>query len=355
MNSENDIVRGCLVGGAVGDALGYAIEFLNERQIFSQYGKKGITGYKFDKKTGKALISDDTQMSLFTASGMLVGSEHGMLYDIEQAYLDWLTTQYYTFDEARNIAVRNSWLRDIPGLYSPRAPGNTCLSALKARAGSDEIPESFIASKLNNSKGCGGVMRAAPIGLLSAVSIEEADIIAAEAAAVTHSNSLGYMPAAVLAHIVYRIANSKDRASLKQIIIDARNTAKKLFSDDPYIKDLTGIIDLAVRLAENKDDDLDNIHRLGEGWVGDEALAISLYCSLRHQNDFSAGIIASVNHNGDSDSTGAVTGNILGALCGYDAIEPRWKKELELLDVILKAADDIAESRINYINSIRLC
>ena len=40
-----DKFRGCLVGGAAGDALGYAVEFLREEQIFSKYGDKGITEY----------------------------------------------------------------------------------------------------------------------------------------------------------------------------------------------------------------------------------------------------------------------------------------------------------------------
>ena len=79
----------------------------------------------------------------------------------------------------------------------------------------------------------------------------------------------------------------------------------------------------------------------GEGWVGEETLGISLYCALKYQDDFSSGIIAAVNHKGDSDSTGAVTGNILGALCGYSAIEEKWKKDLELSDVILEVADDL--------------
>ncbi|HAD20052.1 MAG TPA: hypothetical protein DCF42_06600, partial [Lachnospiraceae bacterium] len=101
------------------------------------------------------------------------------------------------------------------------------------------------------------------------------------------------------------------------------------------------IIDRAVLLSENGANDLDNIHQLGEGWTGEETLGISLYCALKYQDDFSAGIIASVNHKGDSDSTGAVTGNILGALLGYHAIAEKWKKDLELSDVILEIADDL--------------
>ena len=98
---------------------------------------------------------------------------------------------------------------------------------------------------------------------------------------------------------------------------------------------------MAVSLSKNQETDLDNIHRLGEGWAAEETLAIAIYCSLRHSDDFSAGIIAAVNHKGDSDSTGAVTGNILGALLGYQAIEEKWKQNLELADVILEMADDL--------------
>jgi len=75
--------------------------------------------------------------------------------------------------------------------------------------------------------------------------------------------------------------------------------------------------------------------------VAEETLGIALYCSLKYQNDFSSGLIAAVNHKGDSDSTGAVTGNILGALTGYDAMDEKWKQHLEIRDVILEIADDL--------------
>ena len=124
-------------------------------------------------------------------------------------------------------------------------------------------------------------------------------------------------------------------------MLEARDTMTKIFAGDPHLFNQTDIIDRAVLLSENHVEDLDNIHLLGEGWVAEETLGISLYCALKYQNDFSAGIIASVNHKGDSDSTGAVTGNILGALLGYYAIEEKWKKDLELPDVILEIADDL--------------
>jgi len=347
-----DKIRGSFVGGAAGDALGYAIEFSVEKEIFSKYGKSGITEYELDALTGNAVISDDTQMTLFTANGLLVGDTRGCMRGIQgppriyvaSAYTDWLRTQEMTFEESmkeprRPISDSASWLLDVPELYKRRAPGNTCLSALRY---GKLMGDDFIKEHLNNSKGCGGVMRVAPLALnYHWMNIEKLDYEGAQIAAITHGHSLGYMPAAVLTHIINRIVFSEEKMSLKEIVSEAERTTETIFEGDKHLKELIDLIDLAVELSENRDSDLDNIHRLGEGWVAEETLAIAIYCALRHQDDFSAGIIAAVNHKGDSDSTGAVTGNILGALLGYDAIDDKWKKDLELHDVIIEMADDV--------------
>ena len=347
-----DKIRGCLVGGAAGDALGYAIEFSGENEIFSKYGRAGITEYEMDALTGNAIISDDTQMTLFTANGLLVGDTRGCMRGIQGppriyvagAYADWLRTQEMTFEESRKETRKPmhdsaSWLLDVPELYKRRAPGNTCLSALKY---GKLMGDDFISEHVNNSKGCGGVMRVAPLALnYHWMDIEKLDYEGAQIAAFTHGHSLGYMPAAVLTHIINRIVFPEKEMSLKEIVVEAERATEDVFKGDKHLKELIDLVDLAIGLSENGDSDLDNIHRLGEGWVAEETLAISIYCALRHQNDFSAGIIAAVNHKGDSDSTGAVTGNILGALLGYDAIEEKWKTNLELIDVIIEMADDI--------------
>lgn len=87
--------------------------------------------------------------------------------------------------------------------------------------------------------------------------------------------------------------------------------------------------------------DLDSIHQLGQGWVGDEALAIAIYCALKHSDDFDRALIAAVNHGGDSDSTGAITGNILGAYLGLSKIPEKYIEKLELVDVLTELADDL--------------
>lgn len=342
-----DQIRGCFVGGAAGDALGYAIEFSGEDEIFSRYGKAGITEYAIDRLEGKAVISDDTQMTLFTANGLLIGDTRGNLRGIRglprdyvaKAYLDWLSTQEMSFEEVQKEGGGVlCWLSDVPQLYRRRAPGMTCLSALKQEPRADDYTKAHI----NSSKGCGGVMRVAPVALnYDFRDIQRVDMEAAQIAAITHGHSLGYMPAAVLVHIINRIVFPKKEMTLKEIVREAEETAEDMFKGDKHLRELTDLINLAVELSENDGSDLDNIHKLGEGWVAEETLAISIYCALKYQDDFSAGIIAAVNHKGDSDSTGAVTGNILGALLGYEAIEEKWKTDLELLDVILEMADDI--------------
>ena len=351
-----DAVRGCMAGGAAGDALGYAVEFWREKQIFDTYGPEGITEYETDSRSGKALISDDTQMTLFTANGLLVGATRGRMRGIagppreyvKSAYYDWLKTQQSTMREVNRHERYTeeggvSWLLDVPELYSRRAPGNTCLDALTAK---NDNRKDYIRNPANNSKGCGGIMRVAPLALLYrpgenySGGLRELDLEGAQLAAITHGHSLGYMPAAAVTHIISRILTDEN-PDLKEIVLDARDMMEQLFAGDRHLEELIRIMNLAVELSENAADDLENIHALGEGWVAEETLGISLYCALRYKDDFSAGIIASVNHKGDSDSTGAVTGNILGALLGYSAMEEKWKENLELKDVILEMADDL--------------
>lgn len=353
-----DQIRGSLIGGAIGDALGYAVEFSSENEIFGQYGPKGITEY--DLTNGKALISDDTQMTLFTANGILMGETRVCLRGIggdpksyvPYAYQDWLKTQEFdreTVNSHERYTEQGgySWLLDVPELYSRRAPGGTCLSALHQRA-KEEWTNDFIKAVINDSKGCGGIIRIAPVALKYRLGenyhagIEEIDLMAAQLAAITHSHSLGYMPAAVLSHVLSRILASESEMSLKEMVLEAKDTACRVFAGDEHLPELVDIIDLAVSLSEQKNgDDLENIHALGEGWVAEETLGIALYCALKYQDDFTKAVITAVNHKGDSDSTGAVTGNIVGALAGYDAIEDKWKKNLELADVILEMADDL--------------
>ncbi len=339
-DEQKDKIRGCFIGGAAGDALGYAVEFLDEKSIFEKYGEGGIQEYRL--LYGAARISDDTQMTLFTAEGLVhylesEGDGHPRHF-VARSYLDWLKTQ-----EEKYAPDGNSFLLSIQGLYRRRAPGNTCLGALYANRDNIYKPD-YIVAHPNDSHGCGGVMRAAPVGMLGGTSLGLLERESAQIAAITHGSPLGYIPAAMLTHIVHElIFTEKD---LESIVRQSVSSMKKIFRAlrGNELRRMEEITSLAVALSKNDGPDIENIHKLGEGWVGEEALAIAVYCSLRYRRDFSAGIIAAANHNGDSDSTGAITGNILGALVGYGALDEKWKKNLELHDEILKMAELICRN-----------
>ena len=359
-----DSIRGCLMAGAAGDALGYEVEFMSRRSILSRFGENGITKFALDCN-GKALISDDTQMTLFTANGMLMGLTRGYMRGIggrpekyvDIAYLDWYYTQTGKKREMLIDDWHPTWLRDLPEMAHRRAPGNTCLSACESLFRGEKAQ--------NNSKGCGGIMRVAPMALLDAgyasrnensYSIEELAEAGGEIAEVTHKHPLGFLPASLLTVLLYKVipmTAKQVQEEIDSIVADTVNILDRIYkgkydADKRYLKELTM---KAVQLAHSDISDADAIRQLGEGWVAEETWAIALYCTIRHIDSVEDAIIASVNHDGDSDSTGSVCGNIMGAIYGYEHIKernifcPEGKKledVLELSEIILALADDLS-------------
>lgn len=359
-----DCIRGSLMAGAAGDALGYPVEFMSRNAILARYGDRGITEFKLDSD-GKALVSDDTQMTLFTANGMLMGLTRGCMRGIGGdpkdyvggAYIDWYYTQTVNKVSERDD-FHYTWLRDLPELAHRRAPGITCLNACESLLAHRDVE--------NNSKGCGGIMRVAPMGLLDASFKESGGsgfyyktVYLAEAGAhiarVTHLHPLGYLPAALMTLLLSRIVPltpDEVKESIIDIINDGLDVMMNMYGNDyaKYKKYLRALTLKAVNLAHSNISDIQAIMQLGEGWTAEEAWAISLYCVIRHIDNMKEAIIAAVNHDGDSDSTGSITGNIMGAIYGYEAIKrerlfcPYGKKfedTIELHNIILAIADDL--------------
>lgn len=338
-----DKFRGCLIGGAIGDALGYPVEFLSLDQIKNKYGPEGITSYNL--KNGKALISDDTQMTLYTANALLYaytqqrmnGNAEKPEFYIWRAYKDWYKAQI----RAEN-PERIAWLTKVPELSEKRAPGLTCMSALR------DCEMGQIRKSINSSKGNGGLMRVAPIGLyyedVNCVNDvfdvhNNAYNLGAAAAAITHGHPLGYIPAYSFVYIIHNLAYTD--ASLEDVINDSIDYAEYRFKHYDEVLGFRKIMDDACKFAKNGMDNIENIGQLGSGNVAEEALAIAVYCCLKYKNDFRKAIIAAVNHSGDSDSTGSVAGNILGVYHGYNHLPDGYIGNLEVKDVILEIADDL--------------
>lgn len=359
-----DSIRGCLMAGATGDALGYEVEFMGRRAILSRFGEQGITKFTLDNK-GKALISDDTQMTLFTANGMLMGLTRGYMRGIggrpeeyvDGAYLDWYYTQTGKKKEILINDFHYTWLRDLPEMAQCRAPGNTCLQACESMFRREHVH--------NNSKGCGGIMRVAPMALLDAgyasrdkntYSLVELAEAGGKIAECTHKHPLAFLPASLLTILLYKVvpmAVKQVQEDIDPIINETLDMLDFIYidkyeSEKQYLRDLS---EKAIRLAHSDISDADAIRELGEGWVAEETWAIALYSAVRHIDSVEDAIIASVNHDGDSDSTGSVCGNIMGAIYGYEHIKERnifcpegklLEDTLELSEIILALANDLS-------------
>ena len=332
--NDNQIARknrilGSLIGGAIGDALGYQLEF-----------KRGIKEKEYTKyENDFGIISDDTQMTLFTANGLIWRETRGAMRGIAalpsdavyEAYLDWLDTQNNTNKHNNKV----SWIKDVKELNIPRAPGNTCISALSSgKKGTIENP-------INDSKGCGGIMRVAPLGLYMK-NPEYAGKFAAEVSAITHGHPLAIIPSYVFATMIYFILN--ENLNVEESLNKAMVQYKEKFNvyDKKNNNYFDKLVEKAIRLSKENTSDIDAIYQLGEGWVAEETFAIAIYSCLKYQNSFEDAIVCAVNHDGDSDSTGSVAGNIMGVFLGYDAIPKYYVDNLELKDVILEIAEDLS-------------
>jgi len=317
--------RGCLLGGAVGDALGAPVEFMKLGEIRRRFGPAGVTG--LEESIGRrGTITDDTQMTLFTAEGLIRWENQGEKREVpvsqavHRAYLRWLGTQ----GELVDVPGRPGWLVGVRGLHARRAPGETCLSALRSgQAGARGSP-------LNDSKGCGAVMRVAPVGLAC---LEDPFAVGCELAALTHGHPTGQLAAGAMAQLVAELVEGAG-------LHDAVQRVLARLAVEPEHEETSRTLGMAVDLARHGRPSASAVSSLGRGWVAEEALAIGVFCALA-ATSFEEGVLLAVNHDGDSDSTGSIAGNLLGLAFGEESIPPRFLEELELLETVTAVAKDL--------------
>jgi len=326
-------VRGCLLGGAIGDALGAPIEFMGLSEIRSHFGPSGVTGYETAYER-RGAITDDTQMTLFTVEGMIRAVVRGTLKGIchppavvWHAYRRWLVTQGELADSEHEW-LTSGWLVGERALHERRAPGNTCISALKTgRQGTLE-------ERLNNSKGCGGVMRVAPVGLCTLVDPFE---VGCEVAALTHGHVTGYVSSGAMAFLVHRLVDGLELHPACEELLDL---LREHNGHEETLAALRAALDLVDRGAGAPS--AERMETLGQGWIAEEALAMGVYAALA-AHDVRSALLLAVNHSGDSDSTGAIAGSLLGAMHGVEALPGDLLGDVELRRLIVTLADDLVD------------
>jgi len=352
-------IHGCLLGGALGDSLGYAVEFDSMATIRARFGSRGLQG--FDALGGPAHFSDDTQMTLYTVDGLVEALEWanaGVGADANAclwlSYLRWLATQGVEAGP-RAPAPQARWIDSNAVLHQQRHPGKACLSGLATGEMGTSIrpvnPE---------SKGCGTVMRSAPFGLIPHISSEAVYKLSSDAASLTHGHPSARQSAGVFSLLIHHLVAGETLAGAAETVAAHAATVKDVAPELPQR------LDAALRLAAQgvvAPEEL--VAVLGEGWVAEEAFAVALYAVLatvpadetaptedaipakvvsgmdatgigepgpvRH---FRAAVALAVNHSGDSDSTGSIAGNILGAHYGTDCLPADWLAALEAPEVI---------------------
>lgn len=327
---------GCLIGGAIGDAFGAPVEFMKYDTIVLLYGKQGVEDLVCPKESKYAPITDDTQMTMFTAEGIIRTAAKSHKNEVERdicmtakgvfrSYLRWLYTQGLT-TPYWNEKDYDGWLVRVKKMHAYREPSVTNITTLgKGIMGSIKKP-------LNNSKGCGGMMRVAPVGLVE----DETSVFdtGTSIAAITHGHPTGCLAGGSLATIIHYIIKGDEIAqAIQKTLYILRGQEKS--------EECVNIIEKAVELASKGEPSWQKIKELGLGFMAEEALAIAIYCALSYPNNLREAIKLAVNHDGDSDTTGAITGNIVGAYLGADHIEKELIEKVELSKEIEKLAYDL--------------
>jgi ADP-ribosyl-[dinitrogen reductase] hydrolase len=194
---------------------------------------------------------------------------------------------------------------------------------------------------VNDSKGCGTVMRVAPVGFFAPRGYENYDLftLGCVAGLITHGHPSGYLSSGAFAYLLKLIREGDPlREALPRV--EAR------LAEEPDHEEVLEALRAARELERSGPEPTpETVEALGGGWVAEETLAIAIYCALaaeRSQEPWKYGTLLAINHSGDSDSTGAVAGNLLGAIYGQGGVPAEWVAEVALIEVVSQVADDFS-------------
>lgn len=321
---------GCMVGGAVGDALGYLIEDMDLKTIHKKYGPYGLrTILKLASNDKKSVVSDDTQMALFTADGLLWAAHDQLVPEdgVYRSYMRW----YYTQTERLVRVEQAEWIKKqpheeewgydmmgTPFLFTRRSPGKVCLMSLASGKQYDN------AHKPNTNKSS-TVMRTGPVGLFYAGDPEKALQAGCRAGQLTHGGPSAYLSAGVFSALVSQLIVGE---ALGTALTTVLPILQKEEGGTAMVKTIVKAIDEAV----SDHNPVKAMSVLGLGWNADEALALAVYCLLKNHSLKDA-VLMACNQDGDSDTCGAVCGTLGGAVYGKQAIPKNWLNGLDCLEL----------------------
>jgi ADP-ribosylglycohydrolase len=332
---HENLLKGAIYGFAYGDAWGKDAEFKTHKQIIKDS----------EPFPNPALVTDDTQMSLYSVGAVMY-----------EAAMNPEALKGLHYNEKKRNAVRvlfaDSFVEFAEDPDNNRAPGTTCMSALKSykqfkRLSNDGTEMTGMEGVIADSKGCGANMRSGWLGLLP---LQEEDIInlAILQSETTHGHPLALassvltaltLRAIISGEIVPRQGHYYDWAlnkisDLEGRVFLFRNNSAGEWNPD-YGKGLTLLgeflkskKDQVISFAESEPTD-DICSFFGEGWVAEEAYLCALMGADYSPLDPVEGLERLVWSNGDSDSLAAIGGQFIGAFDGFQVFPEEWEKMLE--------------------------
>ncbi len=344
---EHDRIHEAIVAGAVGDALGWPTEFMRRHEI-DEYGWNG--GVRAFVSPDGGVITDDTQMLLFTAEAMVrartyqrsTGSYGAILSCAFSSYIRWAQTQSI---RRTDVATDQRWthladtepsfLLGDERLHIRRAPGNTCMASLV-----DDRAPGTRTNRLNASKGCGTVMRIAPVGMVFH-DVDPADVFAigVEVSAITHSHPTGYMAGGAMAVITQVLVTG---GTLEDAVNTALNCLNMELVDEA--KETINAIDLGMRKGCSSRLDVSMLDSLGGGWIAEEALGIAIAATAACGGNTMDALATCAAIDGDSDSVASVTGTLCGALYGINDEVRALFKSIREHDLVQRVAEMVIAS-----------
>lgn len=339
-----DKFEGALIGSAVGDAFGYPLTKKSFEQICEDYEKDGALELSVSRRTKTALFTEATQMSLFTADGILwAHNEHADYENSAVANYVFYSYQLWLYMQTKTIAGREyEWIFDKKqnpnlssllkhkGLGKARRTNDTNIDALlDARNG----VFGTLGKSVNANDDNGAVKRVVPVGLYYGQNIEMAFRIGCDVGAITHSAPDGYLPCGVYAAIVSQLLEDKG-------VDESVRAAMEILATYQGNENTYKALEKAMELADDEDTDpQDGVGELGDGKSAVSCLAIAVYCAVLHQTNYMYAVELAANHDGDSSACAAVAGGILGAWYGLKKLPKKWTKKVQYRSLLETVAD----------------
>ena len=340
MEKKINAYRGCLLGLAVGDAMGYPVDKKTWDEICEAYGPNGLLGY--DLANGSAEITSYTQLAAFVCNGLLLGAtrQDPAKYNkfIALSLREWAKSQQFRGSGERTFC----WVAQVPEMRRRHCMDTTMLDALSREVlGTPEKP-------VFRSMFPGALTAAVAVGLAAEggrLDMAQTARLGAEAVAFTHGDPEAFMAGAFLACCLAAILQNPEEIPAEQFTKIAQIVEQMFWQQYPQITDVTAGVHKALALT--KDGELSPLAAMTllGCTTAAECVAGAVYASTVHPANFDEAMIVSVNHSGRSGCVGALTGAIMGARLGVDALPEFYLESLEPTLALSELAQDLTQVR----------